>query len=103
MREMLEEDFKRLLKEFDFGKVRQVMLALDWKWYHIKPAIVPTVSEMKTMVSNLFNSIINEGWVTASSGGFTLSNVDGCLWLKFIVEEAEIIPEIECEDEYEGY
>lgn len=99
MREMLEEDFQRLLKEFDFGKVRKVMLALDWKWYHIGKPRVPDVREMKDMVSGLFDCILNKGWQNVSSGGFVLSNVDGCLWLRFIVEEAEIIPEIEGEED----
>lgn len=97
MREMLEEDFQRLLSDFDFGAVRKVMCALNWKWHFPNSSSfnerIPTIPEMKIMVSSLFDSIINQGWQNASSGGFTLSNIDGCLWLRFIAVESEIIPE----------
>lgn len=104
MREMLEEDFKRILNEFNFVAVRKAMLVLDWRWSMSRGDEVPTIPEMKAFVTSLFNDLVDNGYNNLSSGGFNILECDGCLWLRFILEEAEIVPELETEEEYhEGY
>jgi hypothetical protein len=59
-----------IIKSFDFEKVRDIMLATDWRWSGDKGAYVPTISELKTSAREQLARVAkNGGWV--SSGGFS--------------------------------
>lgn len=81
--------FEDMIRNFNFYKVREVMLHLDWKW-HNGPStpVVPTVAMMKEMVWYLYNIIKNKGAV--ESGGFkvTVNRNAGTATLSFILEES---------------
>jgi hypothetical protein len=95
-----------ILSEFDFEKVHDTMVALDWKWYSTHPS-VPSIRDLKDTARQLLISVYNlrkdeykethsEVPVTCGTGGFratALSNDDGVvdfLKLEFIVTEWEV-------------
>jgi hypothetical protein len=94
-----------ILTEFDFDKVHEVMVALDWKWASTHPS-VPSIRDLKDTARQLLISVYNlrkdeykethsEVPVQIATGGFraiALSNDDGVvdfLKLEFIVTEWE--------------
>lgn len=81
--------FEDMIRNFNFYKVREVMLHLDWKW-HNSPStpVVPTVAMMKEMVHHLYSSIKEKG--TVESGGFRVfvNRKKQIANLSFVVEES---------------
>jgi hypothetical protein len=95
-----------ILDEFDFEKVREVMVALDWKWASAE-ADIPSMSKLKDTARHLLISVYNlrkdkytithpEVPVQVETGGFkatALANEDSgevdFLKLEFIVTEWE--------------
>lgn len=96
MYDMLRDDLKQIMENFDFNKVHSVMKLLDWKWYseHAN-GMVPTIDEMKECVCDLFESGMKQQSedFEISTGGFTLSLYNNCLSLEFILESYEIYAE----------
>jgi hypothetical protein len=64
---------KSIMKEFDFEKVHEYMVATDWKWSMDKGETrVPTVKEMKKWAKDLLKTLRDDPEITSlSSGGFT--------------------------------
>ena len=94
-----------ILSEFDFEKVHDTMVALDWKWTSTHPS-VPSISELKNTAryllikvynlrTNEYNDTHPEVPVQVATGGFraiALSNDDGVvdfLKLEFVITEWE--------------
>jgi len=94
-----------ILNEFDFEKVHDTMVALDWKWYSTHPS-VPSIRDLKDTARHLLISVYNlrkneyqdtlpEVPVQVATGGFraiALSNDSGevdFLKLEFVVSEWE--------------
>ncbi len=81
-------DMDRIVKAFDFERVKKVMNALDWKYGSGDPV---TVDELKNMAWTLYEGFFN--WNTlercsSQSGGFTIRKAHGAdyLTLSFCVE-----------------
>jgi len=70
-----EKTAKRRHKEsivngFDFERVRDIMLATEWRWGGDEGAHVPTIAELRKSAREQLASVAkNGGWI--SSGGFT--------------------------------
>jgi hypothetical protein len=94
-----------ILTEFDFEKVHDTMVALDWKWASTHPS-VPSIRDLKDTARQLLISVYNlrkdkyndthpEVPVQVATGGFraiALSNDDKVvdfLKLEFVVTEWE--------------
>jgi hypothetical protein len=94
-----------ILTEFDFEKVREVMVALDWKWASTHPS-VPSIKDLKDTARYLLIKVYNlrkdkyndthpEVPVQVATGGFraiALSNDSGevdFLKLEFVITEWE--------------
>jgi hypothetical protein len=94
-----------ILSEFDFEKVHDTMVALDWKWASTHPS-VPSIRDLKDTARQLlikvyqlrkddYNNTHPEVPVQVATGGFraiALCNEDGVvdfLKLEFIITEWE--------------
>jgi hypothetical protein len=94
-----------ILNEFDFEKVHDTMVALDWKWASTHPS-VPSIRDLKDTARQLlikvyqlrkddYNNTHPEVPVQVATGGFraiALCNEDGVvdfLKLEFIITEWE--------------
>ena len=65
-----EEQIDYIIDNFNFEKVRCVMLALDWQWVCTESNghAVPSIARLKAMARHLLRSSIKETHV--GSGGF---------------------------------
>ena len=92
---MLIKQVEDLLDEFDFDKVKKVMICLKWKYYNCDDSEV-SIGELRRMARHLLVSAYNAKdsteYVTAS-GGFYVDrtmypkDVSKYLCLKFVVAE----------------
>ncbi len=87
LKNKFNSNLERLLKEYNFQKVYDVMTFLDWTWYlnRISNFVVPNIDDMKDCVRKLFNLAINEDNFnsTCATNGFFLklwSNGDIRIW-----------------------
>lgn len=90
-----EDLFEEMIYKFNFYKVREVMRFLDWKWW-TNPDDIPTVTEMKEKVYDLYISAKNFSSATgtsstAESGGFvvTVNRRNKTAILRFCIEESD--------------
>ena len=81
---------KKILKNFDFGKVHRVMENLNWYWNDTKDGGVPTVEDLKSQAKDLLKKVTEGNYKVISSGGFEAEYRDEVLTLKFVLEEWEI-------------
>jgi hypothetical protein len=71
-------NFDKLLNQFNFQKVRDIMILLDWKWSMKDGYKIPEIIDMQRMCSDLFTHLNVEQWEEnqydklVSSGGFEL-------------------------------
>jgi hypothetical protein len=76
-----------IMNDFDFDKVRKVMVVLNWHWSQVEQT--PTVDEMKRTARRLLRDLCENDEIDfVSTGGFEASKRDGGLELRFIAEEA---------------
>jgi hypothetical protein len=68
----LEDCWDELCDNFDWEKVRSVMLHLNWKWYRTGSAEVPTIKAVKETVKELFQSAWRKRNVLHGTGGFKI-------------------------------
>ena len=82
----MEDKINEIIKNFDFEKVRKVMVALEWQWHGNDES--PTVGELMLSAQKHLTYVCDkeDDW-TVSSGGFEASKRNGMLTLKFVVEE----------------
>ena len=81
---------KKILKNFDFGKVHRVMESLNWTWVDSKDGGVPTIEELKAQAKDLLTKVTEGEFSIISCGGFEAEYRDKVLTLKFVLEEFEI-------------
>jgi hypothetical protein len=86
------------IENFDFLKVRLVMVFLDWKWAHV--GATPNTTQMKNWVKDLSESLLKnmkenpkQRKFSTSSGGFEIiftRTYEGCepdnMEIKFVLE-----------------
>lgn len=75
-----------IIDEFDFERVRKVMIMLNWQW--AQTADVPSVLEMKKTARNLLRRMCEESDLDFyGTGGFEVIRSDQGLELRFVVAE----------------
>lgn len=77
---------ERAIRDYDFERVKRVMVFLDWKWFQGdgRPR-VPDLDEMERVVRNLA-STVDGGCEIAGTGGFEVRRVhkmDGYYQISF--------------------
>ena len=87
-----------IMEDFDFEKVRKVMLLLDWKWdIGNGEMTVPSIYRMTRQAEWLLRDVAKYYGVkdhhTISTGGFTAMLYDDMLTLSFELEEVTAFPE----------
>ena len=84
---------KYVLDHFNFPKVQQAMVALDWKWQHMsdpddQTMRVPTIERMKETARHLLYQAATSTERYFATGGFHAQRYkDGDICLQFIVAE----------------
>lgn len=82
-----------VIKEFDFKRVRQAMVALDWKWALLDGFHVPTIENLQQKARYLLEEVAKTRTNidrTIGTGGLWAQKIDDGLVLRFIVEETEL-------------
>ena len=91
------EKIDYIIRNFDFGKVHEVMKMLNWRWANTASSIsVPTIEDMKEMAERILVEAASEK-STIATGGFRATydnggdpkDSDPYIGLEFIVEECE--------------
>ena len=86
LRQGWREIAHNLCANFDFQKIRDVMLFLDWRWGSPPVDKTPSISEMEEIVTHLvYNSVLFQE--DYSSGGFEVYWHSEGLGLRFCLEE----------------
>lgn len=80
---------KKILKNFDFGKVHRVMENLNWTWGSTDYT-VPTIEDLKSQAKDLLKKVTEGDYKVISSGGFEAEYGNEVLTLKFVLAEWEI-------------
>lgn len=84
---------KYILDHFDFNKVQEAMMALDWKWQHMNDPIdqtsrIPTVKRMKDTATYLLKQVSTGKERHWATGGFHATRYkDGDIELQFVLTE----------------
>jgi hypothetical protein len=77
----------KIMDWFDFTKVHQTMVALEWKWASAEDGI-PTEPEIREMARRLMEDSINQK-VSIGTGGFRVhyNKKDDMITLSFVISE----------------
>lgn len=81
---------KKILKNFDFEKVHEVMNHLNWVWYNNEEYKVPSVKELKRVAKELIKQIKKADVDCISTGGFEVRKDKGAITLQFVLESSDI-------------
>ena len=90
-RELVEKMLDSIMDNFDFEKVHDTMLALDWRWASIGD--VPTVEEIEDEAARLLWDVVNaDDYDVIATGGLEASKDfsdynDPFIQLRFTLEE----------------
>lgn len=84
-----QEKIDRIMRDFDFNKVRRVMKAMNWMWYDTPKPHVPTIEEMKETALFLLTYVCQEGGELAIGGFQAVLKLSGDLELMFVLESQE--------------
>ncbi len=63
---------KQILKDFDFERVHEIMVKVNWGWVSIG---IPSISELKQEAKRLLNDLKKEKLKYVSTGGFTATRI----------------------------
>ena len=72
MSKVIDPKLQNLLNNCDFKKIKKMMKAVDWTYGFRTKAKVPTVKQLKKVVSELYVDAQTYNFVSISSGGFLL-------------------------------
>jgi hypothetical protein len=84
---------KHIIDAFNFSKVQDAMIALDWKWQHMNDPIdnttrVPSIERMKETAHYLLYKVATDKERYWATGGFhAIRYMGGNIELKFVVAE----------------
>jgi hypothetical protein len=84
-----------IIGQFNFIKVRNTMLNMDWKWLmpEENPAgeihYTPGIDQLAERAREHLQTCCKEGTIGSSSGGLHARNVDGWLSLTFEIDRVE--------------
>jgi hypothetical protein len=88
MMKVPKRKINEIMREFDWGKVRRTMTALNWTYQGC--TTVPTKAELKHTALNLF-ALLERPDHTVGTGGFQATwHEHGGVSLDFIVESWEV-------------
>lgn len=81
---------KKILKNFDFEKVHEVMNHLNWVWYNNEEYKVPSVKELKRTAKELIKEIKKADVDCISTGGFEVRKDEDIITLQFVLESSDV-------------
>lgn len=87
-REVYMKKTKKILKNFDFEKVHEVMNHLNWVWFKEGERKVPTVKELKKTAKELIKEIKKLDVDVISTGGFEVRKDEDAIILQFVLESS---------------
>lgn len=81
-----KKKIKKILKNFDFEKVHNVMAHLNWTWYDTDGK-VPSIDQLKELAKKLLYHVAEEErFYSSATGGFKATKYEnGTLELEFIL------------------
>lgn len=87
-----------IMEDFDFEKVRKVMMLLDWKWdIGNGEMTVPSIYRLTKTAERLLRDVAKyygeKDLYTISTGGFIATLDEDTLWLSFRLEEVSAFAE----------
>ena len=90
--QLIERMIADIMEDFDFEKVRNVMMYLDWKWDVVNGEMtVPSIYRMTRQAERLLRDAAKyygkKDRYTISTGGFTATLYEDTLGLSFELEE----------------
>ena len=91
----IEKIQQKLLQDFDFERVHNIMVATNWEWALVDGGRVPEIDELKVFALRLVRETIqssesNQGIAVHASGGFSVTVLNGVVRLEFIVESCGV-------------
>lgn len=81
---------KKILKNFDFEKVHEVMNHLNWVWCDKDEYKVPSVKELKRTAKELIKKIKKADVDCIATGGFEVRKDKDTITLQFVLESSDI-------------
>lgn len=79
------EAIEKIMNNFDFERVHNVMLHLNWEWYYEG---VPSIKELKRIAKHLLEEVCENKWSSTGTGGFFVYRAaKGILTLHFSIED----------------
>jgi hypothetical protein len=86
-----------IMEDFDFEKVHNIMMSLDWKWdigngETTVPSIYRITSQAERLLRDAAKDYGKKDHHTISSGGFTATLYEDMLTLSFELEEVTVFP-----------
>jgi hypothetical protein len=81
---------KKILKDFDFKKVHEVMNHLNWVWCNNEEYKVPSVKDLKRTAKELIKQIKKADVDEISTGGFEVRKDKDSITLQFVLESSEL-------------
>lgn len=82
-----KQQIKNILEEFDFKRVHDSMVALDWHYtdYHENKSYIPDIQELKNTAQFCLERAVK--YRLSETGGFLAVHSGGVLNLYFVLEE----------------
>ena len=82
-----KQQIKNILEEFDFKRVHDAMVALDWHYtdYHENKSYIPDIQELKNTAQHCLEKAVK--YQLSETGGFLAVHSGGVLNLYFVLEE----------------
>lgn len=79
----VEDQINEIMDWFNFGKVHETMVALDWKWVNE----TPSEGEIRKKARELLQQLVKTKCISVGTGGLEAYQFDGGLGLRFIVSD----------------
>lgn len=96
-----QDQIDEIMDWFNFEKVHETMVAVDWRWYRNHNLATPTVQELRQEARKLLKAVSDRKMVAfAACGGLQATrSSEGTLKLQFVVTEWDS----EKEEEINGF
>ena len=93
--ELIEKMVSEVMEKFDFDKVHNVMVYLDWRWQidngvRTVPSSYRLMKQAESLLWEVMQYYPDTGFHSLGTGGFMASLDDGSLSLQFILEEMTV-------------
>ena len=85
-----EDKIRAIMRDFDFVRVREIMVATNWKWTQNGRIAIPTKQEMRSTARKLLADVAKmPDNSCAMTGGFCADRLGDWLQLSFVVTSAD--------------